>query len=65
MMPNPSHRIRDSEAEMAAHKERFRDYVEGIADHFKNDNRIAFWQLYNECMGAKEQYRVGTRRMPI
>ena len=60
MMPNPSHKIRDSEAEMAAHEERFRDYVEGVADHFKNDNRIAFWQLYNECMGAREQYRVGT-----
>ena len=60
MMPNPSHRIRDSETELVAHKERFREYVEGVARRFKDDRRIAFWQLYNEGMGAREQYRVGT-----
>jgi hypothetical protein len=59
MMPNPSHRIRDNAAEMNAHKERFREYIEGIAGRFKNDDRIAFWQLYNECMGPKERYRQG------
>jgi hypothetical protein len=31
-----------------------------VLGHFKNDPRIAFWQLYNECLGPKEQYRVGT-----
>lgn len=59
MMPNPSHRIRDSETELAAHEERFREYVEAIAGRFRDDERIAFWQLYNECMGPREQYRVG------
>ena len=59
MMPNPSHAIRDGEAEMTAHKERFRDYVESVVGRFKDDKRIAFWQLYNECMGPKEQYRTG------
>jgi hypothetical protein len=59
MMPNPSHRIRDSAAELAAHKERFRDYVESMVGRFKDDPRVAFWQLYNECMGPKEQYRDG------
>ena len=59
MMPNPSHRIRDSKAEMADHRDRFRDYVEGVARRFEGDRRIAFWQLYNECMGPKERYRVG------
>ena len=59
MMMNPSHRIRDSEAELLAHKDRFRDYVEGVVRRFKDDERIAFWQLYNEGMGPKEKYRVG------
>lgn len=59
MMPNPSHRIRESEAEMAAHKERFGEYVRGVVERFKEDRRIAFWQLYNEAMGDKERYRVG------
>jgi hypothetical protein len=58
MMMNPSHRIRDDSAELTAHRERFGDYVRGIAAHFKDDPRIAFWQLYNEAMGAKERYRV-------
>ena len=58
MMMNPSHRIRDNAAEMTAHRERFGDYVQGIATHFKDDPRIAFWQLYNEGMGARERYRV-------
>lgn len=58
MMMNPSHRIRDDAAEMTAHRERFGDYVQGIAARFKDDPRIAFWQLYNEGMGAKERYRV-------
>lgn len=58
MMMNPSHRIRDDAAEMTAHSERFGDYVQGIAARFKDDPRIAFWQLYNEGMGARERYRV-------
>ncbi len=57
MMMNPSHRIRDSKAELEAHKERFRDYVTGIAARFKDDPRISFWQIYNEALGAKEKYR--------
>lgn len=57
MMMNPSHRIRDDAAEMIAHRDRFRDYVQGIVAHFKDDPRIAFWQLYNEALGAKERYR--------
>ena len=57
MMPNPSHRIRDSRELLEAHKERFRMYVTGIVGQFKNDERIAFWQLYNEGMGARERYR--------
>ncbi len=59
MMPNPSHRIRDSDAEMMEHKERFRSYVEGFASRFKDDPRVAFWQIYNEGMGPKEAYRQG------
>ena len=59
MMMNPSHRIRDSKAELLAHEDRFRSYVEGVARRFKDDGRIAFWQLYNEGMGPKEKYRVG------
>jgi hypothetical protein len=59
MMPNPSHAIRDSEARMTAHEGRFRGYLEGIARRFKDDGRIAFWQLYNEGMGPKERYRDG------
>jgi hypothetical protein len=59
MMPNPSHAIRDSEAELTAHRERFRAYVEGVVGRFKDDRRVAFWQLYNEGMGPKEQYRDG------
>ena len=59
MMPNPSHAVRDSASEMTAHKDRFRDYVQGVVGRFKDDKRIAFWQLYNECMGPKEQYRAG------
>ncbi|MES2922812.1 MAG: PA14 domain-containing protein [Verrucomicrobiota bacterium] len=57
MMPNPSHRIRDNRAELEAHREKFRAYVQGIAGRFKDDRRISFWQLYNEAMGAKETYR--------
>lgn len=58
MMPNPSHRIRDSEFAMAGHKERFRDYVVNVTQRFRDDDRIAFWQLYNEGMGARETYRI-------
>ncbi|MEK7951954.1 PA14 domain-containing protein [Luteolibacter soli] len=57
MMPNPSHRIRDSKVELEAHRERFHDYVTGIATRFKDDPRISFFQLYNEPFGAKEKYR--------
>jgi len=57
MMPNPSHKIRDSRAELLAHRDRFGDYVTSVVGRFKNDERIVFWQLYNECLGAKEQYR--------
>lgn len=60
MMPNPSHRIRDSREEFAAHQQRFGAYVRAIAGRFKDDKRIAFWQLYNEAMGPKENYRDGT-----
>lgn len=59
MMPNPSHKIRNSEAELMAHQDRFRDYITSVVARFKDDNRIAFWQLYNEALGSKEQYRVG------
>ena len=59
MMPNPSHRIRDSEAELLAHEGRFKDYVTGVARRFKDDERIAFCQLYNEGLGPKERYRIG------
>ena len=59
MMPNPSHKIRDSASELEAHKDRFRDYVESIARHYKSDDGIVFWQLYNECMGPTEAYRTG------
>ena len=59
MMPNPPHKIRDSEAQLTAHKDRFKGYVKGVVGKFKDDKRIAFWQLYNECMGPKEQYRDG------
>ncbi len=58
MMPNPSHRIRDSSKLLEEHREAFRGYVEGIARRFKDDPRISFWQLYNEAMGARETYRV-------
>jgi len=60
MMPNPSHTIRDSAVASDAHKERFRSYVEGIASRFRDDRRIAFWQIYNECMGPREKYRLRT-----
>lgn len=59
MMPNPAHRIRDSGPELRAHEGRFRDYVEGVTRRFKDDDRVAFWQLYNECLGPKEKYRLG------
>ena len=59
MMPNPSHRIRDSGPELSAHKERFKHYVEGVVRRFKDDERVAFWQLYNEGMGPKQRYRSG------
>ena len=59
MMPNPSHRTRDSEPALLAHEARFRAYVLGVAGRFKDDERIAFWQLYNEGMGPKEKYRDG------
>lgn len=59
MMPNPSHRIRGSEAELLAHEGRFKDYVTGVARRFKDDERIAFCQLYNEGLGPKERYRIG------
>jgi hypothetical protein len=58
MMMNPSHSIRDDAAELTAHRDRFQNYVKGIAGRFKDDSRIAFWQLYNEAMGAKERYRI-------
>lgn len=58
MMPNPSHKIRDSRKLLEEHKDRFQSYVTGIAARFKDDPRISFWQLYNEPMGAKETYRV-------
>jgi hypothetical protein len=58
MMPNPSHRIRDDVGLLTAHRERFGDYVAGIATRFKDDPRIAFWQLYNEALGARERYRI-------
>jgi PA14 domain/Cellulase (glycosyl hydrolase family 5) len=59
MMPNPSHQIRDSEAQLTSQKDRFKGYVEAVVGKFKDDKRIAFWQLYNECMGPKEKYRDG------
>ncbi len=57
MMPNPAHSIRDSAAEMLAHRDSFGGYVRSISIRFKDDPRIAFWQLYNEAMGAKERIR--------
>jgi hypothetical protein len=60
MMPNPSHRVRDSTALLAAHEGRFKAYVEGVVGRFKDDRRVAFWQLYNEAMGPRERYRDGT-----
>ena len=63
MMPNPSHRIRGSEAELLAHKERFKDYVTGVARRFKDDERIAFWQLYNEGLGPRSNIE-SARAMP-
>lgn len=57
MMPNPAHSIRDSSTEMLARRDRFGDYVRSISTRFKDDPRIAFWQLYNEAMGAKERIR--------
>ena len=57
MMPNPSHRIRDSVSELNSHHERFGAYVQGVTGRFKDDPRIAFWQLYNEAMGVRERYR--------
>lgn len=57
MMMNPAHHIRDDAAALEAHRQRFGSYVKGIAARFKEDPRIAFWQLYNEGMGAKETYR--------
>ena len=60
MMPNPSHAIRDNPAAMDAHRERFRDYVVGVAGRFKDDPRVAFWQLYNEATGDARAYRDGT-----
>ncbi|MFT3786333.1 MAG: PA14 domain-containing protein [Tepidisphaeraceae bacterium] len=59
MMPNPSHKIRDNVGLFALHEPRFRAYVTGVAAHFKNDGRIAFWQLYNEPMGPPTKYRDG------
>lgn len=60
MMPNPSHAIRDDAARLTAHKDRFKAYVEGVVGRFKDDRRVAFWQLYNEAMGPKERFRDGT-----
>lgn len=60
MMPNPSHKFRNGEIEMTGQvKEQFRAYVQGVVGRFKDDPRIAFWQLYNECLGPKERYRDG------
>jgi len=59
MMPNPSHAIRDDAEAMIAHRPRFEEYVKGVVSPFKDDRRIAFWQIYNECMGPREQYRDG------
>lgn len=59
MMPNPSHAIRDSAESMQAHRRDFEQYVKGIVSAFKDDRRIAFWQIYNECMGPGKRYRDG------
>jgi hypothetical protein len=65
MMMNPSHRIRDDAAAMIAHRDRFKDYVQGIAARFKDDSRISFWQLYNEAFGARERYRTSATDVNI
>ena len=57
MMPSPSHAIRDSAAELDAHRERFELYVVGVAGRFKDDARLFFWQLYNEAVGDPHAYR--------
>ena len=57
MMPNPSHAIRDDRDALLARKNDFERYVTRIVVHFKDDDRIAFWQLYNEPMGLREKYR--------
>lgn len=57
MMTNPSHKIRDSKDALEEHRAKFGMYVSEIAERFKNDGRISFWQIYNEAMGAKETYR--------
>lgn len=59
-MPNPSHSIRDDAGRMTAHESRFRAYVEGVVGRFKDDPRVASWQLDNEAAGPKERYRDGT-----
>ena len=60
MMPSPSHAIRGSTAELDARRERFEQYVVGVAGRFKDDARLSFWQLYNEPMGDPHAYRDGT-----
>ena len=57
MMPSPSHAIRDSAAELDARRERFEQYVVGVAGRFKDDARLSFWQLYNEAVGDPHAYR--------
>jgi hypothetical protein len=59
MMPNPSHAIRDDAESLHAHRSRFEQYIKGVVSPFKDDPRISFWQIYNECMGPREQYRDG------
>jgi len=57
MMPNPSHRIRDDAQAFDSHRAKFGEYVQAVAGRFKDDRRIAFWQLYNEPLGPVERYR--------
>ena len=59
MMPNPSHRIRDSGRSCSPIATDSAITSSGIAGRFKDDERIAFWQLYNEGLGPKERYRDG------
>ena len=61
MMTNPSHQLLESEAQTDRLSGSLpEEYVQGVVGKFKDDRRIAFWQLYNECMGPRERYRDGT-----